>query len=83
MILLLKQLHLPAKNDLKQIVYGWINLFDSMNIYFIFHFESNRYFRYETVDINVAVATDAGVLLTPIVYNADQKVHLNRCFSLK
>ncbi|UJR30417.1 hypothetical protein I4U23_017952 [Adineta vaga] len=29
--------------------------------------------QYETVDINVAIATDAGVLMTPIVYNADQK----------
>ncbi|CAF0854333.1 unnamed protein product [Adineta ricciae] len=29
--------------------------------------------QYDTVDINVAIATDAGVLMTPIVYNADQK----------
>jgi pyruvate dehydrogenase E2 component (dihydrolipoamide acetyltransferase) len=29
--------------------------------------------QYETVDINVAIATDAGVYVTPIVYNADQK----------
>ncbi|CAF1151383.1 unnamed protein product [Adineta steineri] len=29
--------------------------------------------QYETVDINVAMATDAGVLMTPIVHNADQK----------
>ncbi|CAF1506228.1 unnamed protein product [Adineta steineri] len=29
--------------------------------------------QYETVDINVAMATDAGVLMTPIVCNADQK----------
>ncbi|CAF0764369.1 unnamed protein product [Didymodactylos carnosus] len=28
--------------------------------------------QYETVDINVAIATDAG-LMTPIIYNADQK----------
>lgn len=34
--------------------------------------------RYETVDINVAISTDAGVLLTPIVYNVDQKVHEKR-----
>jgi len=30
--------------------------------------------QYETVDINLAVTTDAGVVVTPIVYNADQKV---------
>jgi pyruvate/2-oxoglutarate dehydrogenase complex dihydrolipoamide acyltransferase (E2) component len=30
--------------------------------------------QYETVDINVAVSSDAGVLMTPLVYNADQKV---------
>lgn len=29
--------------------------------------------QYETVDINLAVTTDAGVVVTPIVYNADQK----------
>jgi len=29
--------------------------------------------QYETVDINIAIPTDAGVLVTPIVYNADQK----------
>ncbi|UJR16124.1 hypothetical protein I4U23_003036 [Adineta vaga] len=29
--------------------------------------------QYETVDINVAINTDAGILLTPILYNADQK----------
>lgn len=32
--------------------------------------------RYETVDINVAINTDAGVLVTPILYNVDQKVRL-------
>ncbi|CAF1215447.1 unnamed protein product [Rotaria sp. Silwood1] len=29
--------------------------------------------QYETVDINVAIATEAGLLMTPIIYNADQK----------
>ncbi|CAF0871729.1 unnamed protein product [Rotaria sordida] len=29
--------------------------------------------QYETVDINVAIATEAGILMTPIIYNADQK----------
>ncbi|CAF3372761.1 unnamed protein product [Rotaria sp. Silwood1] len=29
--------------------------------------------QYETVDINVAINTDAGVLVTPIIYNVDQK----------
>ncbi|CAF1046042.1 unnamed protein product [Rotaria sordida] len=29
--------------------------------------------QYETVDINVAINTDAGVLVTPILYNVDQK----------
>ncbi|CAM4779145.1 unnamed protein product [Rotaria magnacalcarata] len=28
---------------------------------------------YETVDINVAINTEAGVLVTPIIYNVDQK----------
>lgn len=37
---------------------------------FEFHFLSNRY---NSVDINVAVATDAG-LITPIVSRADIKV---------
>jgi len=31
-------------------------------------------FRYETVDINFAIHTDAGVVITPILYNVDQKV---------
>ena len=30
--------------------------------------------QYETVDINLAVTTDAGIVVIPIVYNADQKV---------
>ncbi|CAF0912208.1 unnamed protein product [Rotaria sp. Silwood1] len=29
--------------------------------------------QYETVDINVAIATEAGLLMTPIIYYADQK----------
>lgn len=29
--------------------------------------------QYETVDINVAINTDAGVMMTPIICNADQK----------
>jgi len=29
--------------------------------------------QYETVDINVAINTDAGVVMTPILYNVDQK----------
>ncbi|CAF2562640.1 unnamed protein product [Rotaria sp. Silwood2] len=29
--------------------------------------------QYETVDINIAINTDAGVLVTPILYNVDQK----------
>ncbi|CAF4933294.1 unnamed protein product [Rotaria socialis] len=29
--------------------------------------------QYETVDINVAINTEAGVLVTPIIYNVDQK----------
>ncbi|CAF1018107.1 unnamed protein product [Adineta ricciae] len=29
--------------------------------------------QYETVDINIAINTDAGVLMTPILYNVDQK----------
>lgn len=29
--------------------------------------------QYETVDINIAIANEAGVLRTPIIYNADQK----------
>lgn len=33
-------------------------------------------FRYNSVDINVAVATDAG-LITPIVFRADVKVNMN------
>lgn len=37
---------------------------------FEFHFLSNRY---NSVDVNVAVATDAG-LITPIVSRADIKV---------
>jgi ABC-type polysaccharide/polyol phosphate export permease len=47
---------------------------------FIFYFISNIYLRYETVDINVAISTNAGVLMTPIVYNVDQKVDFD-CFS--
>jgi pyruvate/2-oxoglutarate dehydrogenase complex dihydrolipoamide acyltransferase (E2) component len=48
---------------------------------FIFHLIKNLYIRYETVDINVAIATDAGVLMTPIVYNADQKVDFDYCLN--
>jgi pyruvate dehydrogenase E2 component (dihydrolipoamide acetyltransferase) len=29
--------------------------------------------QYETVDINIAIHTDAGILFTPILYNVDQK----------
>lgn len=29
--------------------------------------------QYETVDINLAISTDSGVVVTPIVYNADEK----------
>ncbi|CAF5221832.1 unnamed protein product, partial [Rotaria magnacalcarata] len=29
--------------------------------------------QYETVDINVAINTDAGVLVAPILYNVEQK----------
>ncbi|CAF0917526.1 unnamed protein product [Adineta steineri] len=29
--------------------------------------------QYETVDINIAINTDAGVLMTPLLYNVDQK----------
>jgi len=29
--------------------------------------------QYETVDINVAIATENGLLMTPIIYNVDQK----------
>ncbi|CAF4826970.1 unnamed protein product, partial [Rotaria sp. Silwood2] len=35
--------------------------------------------QYETIDINVAIATEAGVLMTPIIHNADQKVD-SHCF---
>ena len=58
-------------------MFGWINPFDSKyfsgvhHVCLILHVLN---IRYETVDINVAIATDAGVLVTPLVYNADQKV---------
>ncbi len=57
-------------------MFGWINLFDSKIFHslMIFHL---ILIRYETVDINIAIATDAGVLVTPIVYNVDQKVDYN------
>ena len=47
-----------------------------MNFLFSKHiFDSICSARYETVDINVAIATDNGVFVAPIVYNADQKVN--------
>ncbi len=67
-----------VKNDQKQIVFGWKNLFDSKILYFffLFIFLFKLSIRYETVDINIAINTDAGVLMTPILYNVDQKVEL-------
>lgn len=32
------------------------------------------YTRYNTVDINVAIATGSGVVMAPIIYSADEKV---------
>ena len=37
------------------------------------HVLMHSHYRYNSVDINVAVATDAG-LITPIVFRADNKV---------
>ncbi len=44
--------------------------------FYIFSFVFKLSIRYETIDINIAINTDAGVLMTPILYNVDQKVEL-------